>query len=247
MKRIVIVVVGLAILLVAVIYSVKKSSSDGETIGVPERQREIWEEVKKKAESSGHPKALWRELKQLEPAELLVCAEEICEAHEDGQEKEKNDAGLLITNDAGFLITINAILSYHADKVGWEETAKAVGSIVEGSDNASLVYSSLEWIENIEGYKNIPEGGMRAIAQGLLQGLDPSRGFRIRTIVLRKIGSDEIWMGLSQGDKQMLLDRCKSIIVDPKEEELKRTGEKTLKKIDAIEEELRLEARSRSL
>ncbi|MHC4499637.1 MAG: hypothetical protein ACYS21_11050, partial [Planctomycetota bacterium] len=88
MKRIVIVVVGLTILLVAVIYSVKKSSSDGETIGVPERQREIWEEVKKKAESSGHPKALWRELKQLEPAELLVCAEEICEAHEDGQEKE---------------------------------------------------------------------------------------------------------------------------------------------------------------
>ena len=47
-------------------------------------------------------------------------------------------------------------------------------------------------------------------------------------------------MGLSQGDKQMLLDKCKSIIVDPKEEELKRTAEKTLKKIDAIEGELRL-------
>ena len=232
MKRIVIVVGALAVLVGAVIYTVKKSGSDGETVAVPERRREIWEEVKKKAESSGHPKALWRELKQLEPAELLVCAEEICEAHEDGQEKEKNDMGLVIT--------INAILSYHADKVGWEETAKAVGSIVEGSDNASLVYSSLEWIENNEHYKNIPEGGMHAIAQGLLQGLAPSRGFRIRRIVLRKIGSDEIWVGLSQGDKQMLLDKCKSIIVDPKEEELKRTGEKTLKKIDAIERELRL-------
>lgn len=159
----------------------------------------VWERVKKAAEAAGGRKAVWAELKKLGPEELLICGRQCCEAYEKAKGRDM----------WGLVVTANAILSYHQKQVGYEKTARAVGSIIANSDVARWVYGCLEWIENNDHYRHIPEAGMAAIAEGIIESLKNSeRSEAAQLVVLRKICSDDILRAMAPADRERVLKAC---------------------------------------
>ena len=161
----------------------------------------LWQTVRTRAEKSNNPKALWRELKALPPEELLQCGEDF------SRESEQFGAA-----PESVIITINAILSYHKDKVGWQETAEAVGRIVAKSENPYWVYGALEWIENNDHWRNIPSKGFRAIAEGMLIALRRRGTSKTLGVVLKKCASEDIVGNFSAEDRRYLGEACEIIL-----------------------------------
>ena len=180
----------------------------------------IWHRVKNEAQASGDRKALWKELKKLSPDELLVAGRQYCEAVERGEDAGAGEA---------LIITTNAILSYHKERVGYEATAKAVGTIIGESDVAGWVYGCLEWIENNDHYRSIPPEGMSAIADGMTRALaNLSRSKRILVTVVQKAASSDIMDSVPSADRERILTACALVAEKVQDAEVRDCARKTL-------------------
>lgn len=186
-----------------------------------------WAAVQERAKASGERKALWRELKTLTPEELLECC--------DSCAREAVEAGVDATET---IIPINAMLSYHKDKTGWEETAAAVGKIVAESDNPHLVYGALEWIENNDHWKEIPPEGFRAVAEGMLSVLErPGQEAAVFLIVLNQCGSEDIVGNFPEECLARAAARCGEILRETADEKVRKEAGWSLRTLERIAEE----------
>lgn len=184
----------------------------------------VWESVQARAAASGEPKAIWRELKALAPKELLACGEAWSrEIRENG-----GDATTVV-------IPVNAILSYHANKEGYDATASAVGGIVAESDNPYWVYGMLEWIENNNHWREIPPAGFHAIAEGMLAVLGNPRGnAEVFRVVLKKCGSEDIVGNFTAEDRRKVAEKCGEILKAATDESIRTQATKTLRELGQI-------------
>ncbi len=96
-------------------------------------QMNIWQRVKAKASKADDRKAIWRELKKLNPDELLRVGEQFC------QKKNVRDNGF------AFNVTVNAIVSYHAEKTSYHETSQRVVEIIKNSNTAPWIFGAVKW------------------------------------------------------------------------------------------------------
>lgn len=183
----------------------------------------LWMAVKARAQKSADRKSLWHELKKLSAAELLVCGEQFARAVADKTEQADEEAAL---------ITINAILSYHKDKLDYDKTAGAVGQIVGESENSYWVYGAMEWIENNKHYREISKEGHRAIAKGILKSLDtPGRSKDVQTVVLKKVASHAITSNFGEEDVTAILGKCRSIANGSADADVRNLAEKTVRNV----------------
>lgn len=189
------------------------------------KEPKIWQRVSAAAKVAGDRKALWRELKKLSAAELLVCGRQFCQSAEQGREK---------VGTFRLVITTNAILSYHQKKLGYEATARAVGSIIATSDTANWVYGSMEWIENNKHYRHISKAGMHAIAEGILRSLhSPDRPVNVQVVVLKKLTSDDILRSLAKSDRDQIVAKCRALVLQSRDKRTTQRAQRTLKSIEA--------------
>lgn len=184
----------------------------------------VWEGVQARAAASGEPKAIWRELKALSPEELLACGEELSrEIRENG-----GDATAAV-------IPVNAILSYHANKAGYDATASAVGGIVAESGNPFWVYGALEWIENNHHWREVPPAGFHAIAEGMLAVLgNPGGNAEVFRVVLEKCGSEDIVGNFAAEDRRKVSEKCGEILKTATNESIRTQAAKTVRELERI-------------
>lgn len=186
-----------------------------------------WRAVQEQAKASGEPKALWKELKKLTPTELLECC--------DSCAQEALDAGL---DSTSVIIPINAMLSYHADKAGWEATATAVGKIIAESDNPYLAYGALEWIENNNHWQSIPPEGFRAIAAGMLAVLENhEKEPGVFRVVLNKCGSEDIIGHFPTDCLARISALCSELLRDAQDDAIRREAQFGLRALEDIADE----------
>ena len=183
-----------------------------------------WAAVQARAAASGDPKAIWRELKQLSPAELLDCGRAFSD--------ESRASGA--PPEAG-IVFVNAILSYHKDKTGWRETAEAVGRIVAESGNPHWVYGALEWIENNDHWRDIPPEGFRAIAAGMSGVLArPDASPDVFLVVLEKCGSFDITWKFPPEDLARATAQCREILQAATDEKVRRAAGFAVRNLERI-------------
>jgi hypothetical protein len=201
--------------------------------------RNIWQEVQVRAAAVHDRKALWRELKKLTPEDLLICGEQFCASLQ--QEPQKSDID-------GLLVTVNAILSYHKDKTSYEQTAEAVGHIIQESATSTWVYAAMAWIENNDHFKQIPEAGMRSVGAGICSCLsDPSRPVAVRLAVLQQVCSYAILSALPAEPRARIADLCGAIAGGKGEPELVRQAERSVTEIGKVLQELGQDSRTGGL
>lgn len=161
-------------------------------------QRNVWQEVSAKARADADPKALWRELKQLPPGDLLLCGEQFCLA-------EKPDIERLV-------ITTNAILSYHQKQTSYQDTAQAVAGAIRTSTCQDWVYGAMKWIESNHHYKQIPKEGMAAIAAAVEACLaDATRPTAVRCTVLKQAASFRVFANFPAAARARLLVKAQEL------------------------------------
>lgn len=186
----------------------------------------IWEAVSAKAAASEDRKTLWRELKKLSPEDLLLCGEQFCLSCKD--QPEKPDLWSVI-------ITVNAILSYHKDKTSYEQTAQAVGKIIETSTTSTWIYGAMEWIENNDHFKHIPEAGMKSIAAGIEVCLDDAtKPDAVKTIVLKKASSYDIFSNLPAKARLRITDKCRAIAAEGRDPEVVKQANRAVKDMEEL-------------
>lgn len=183
-----------------------------------------WAAVQARAAASGDPKAIWRELKQLSPAELLECGRAFT---------DESRASGASPEDA--ILFVNAILSYHKDKTDWNATAEAVGRIVAESDNSHWVYGALEWIENNDHWRDIPQEGFHAIAEGMSSVLTrPDQSPDVFLVVLRKCSSFDITWKFPPDDLARVTAQCRGILQSATDEKVRRAAEWAVRNLERI-------------
>jgi hypothetical protein len=184
----------------------------------------VWEGVQARAAASGDPKAIGRELKALPPEELLACGEALSrEMQENGGEA------------TAVIVPVNAILSYHANKAGYDATASAIGGIIAESGNPYWVYGALEWIENNHHWRGISPDGFRAIAEGMLAVLGNPRGnAEVFLVVLKKCGSEDIIGNFAAEDRRKVSEKCGEILKTATNESIRTQAAKTVRELERI-------------
>jgi hypothetical protein len=188
------------------------------------QRSKVWDDLKKRAEASEDPKALWRELKKLSPEELLLCGKQLCV--DARKQSEKADAETVI-------LPVNAILSYHTDKTSYEQTAQAVGQIIENSSTASWVYGAMEWVENNDHYKHIPRSGMLAIGQGMLKSLrNDKRPGDVQEVVLRKVASYDILANIPKETRDLILAGTRAMAAEGDNTALQQRARSSLSSVE---------------
>jgi len=192
--------------------------------------RNMWEQISAKAAASDDPKTLWRELKKLPPENLLVCGEQFCPSLQ--HQPLKPDPWSLI-------ITVNAILSYHKDKTSYEQTAKAVGQIIETSTTWTWIHGAMEWIENNDHFKPIPEAGMKSIAAGIESCLgNPTKPDTMKIIVLKKVSSYDIFSSLPAEARLRIANKCRAIAAGGRDTKVVKQAKRTVKEIEELLHEI---------
>ena len=147
----------------------------------------LWRSIKQRAEKAGDRKALWRELKKLEPKQLLKAGEQFCQ-----QEPVEQDP-------FSHVMTVNAILSYHQDKTSYHETARVVSDIVRNSNNVPWIYGALKWPVINEHWRMIPGEDIDDIGIAMAQRLEDNQApQKIHLLVSKLCTEDEFYMNWSE-------------------------------------------------
>lgn len=180
----------------------------------------IWNYVKTAAENSGDDKGIWQELKKLPPEELLQCGEQFAIAVVNKTENADEWAAL---------ITINAILSYHKDKLSYDDTAREVGEIIANSEVPLWVYGSMAWLEHNKHDMAISPKGYNFLADGILKTLcNPMRTEEIQMIVLKKVSAYKITSHFSDEQRAKIIVQCQTIAAGTASDKVKDMAASTV-------------------
>jgi len=166
-------------------------------------QTNIWESVKARAKAEGKgKKAIWHELKQLSPAELLACGQELYAA--EGSRSGRN------------AIIANAILSYHSNKTSPKSTAIAISRILRSSENPEWLKECVMWIENNNHFLDIPPEAMRKMGVAVSDSIrgKTDQSMAAREAMLDAAREDTFIMCLPEDSFELVRNACRDLLAD---------------------------------
>mgnify|MGYP006300293789 CR=1 FL=1 len=163
----------------------------------------IWKSVKDRAQAKGRgKKALWHELKQLSPTELLACGEDLYATETD--------------RDGGNAIVANAVLSYHSKKTSPQATATAISRILRTSENAGWLKQCVMWIENNNHFLDVSPGSLRQMATAVSASIrgETDQSMAAREAVLDAAREDTFIMCLPEDSFESVENACRDLLAE---------------------------------
>jgi len=155
------------------------------------------------------------ELKKLSPEELIRHGAKCCREE---SEVEKGDG-------VEIYMTTYIILSYHAKKVGWDETACRVAEEIRRSDNPLWIECCRAWITANDNHTRIGSRGMGAIGRAIAAVVsDTKKSSKTRCEVLRWIGGP-LWLALPAAEKKKIRKAVEAVCKAPGDAAVRKGAE----------------------
>lgn len=166
-------------------------------------QTNVWRSAKARAQANGRGKnALWHELGQLSPAELLACGEDLYATEEDP--------------DGGNAFVVNALLSFHSNKTSPQATATAISRILRTSESAGWMKQCVMWIENNNHFLGVPPEAMRQMGAAVSASIrgETDQSMTAREGVLDAAGEDTFILCLPEDSCESVQNACRDLLAE---------------------------------